>query len=165
MPYWLWTRKLNIKKADGERTVKLADFFVLPEKDIKRENILKDGELITDIMIPAKMSSYKNFYIKQKEKQSFDWPIADVAVALKMDGKTITDARVVLGSAAPIPWRVTGAEKILSGKTISKDLARQAADEALAGAEPLSRNGYKVQVLKTIAYRTICRAADLDPMV
>ncbi len=157
--------ELKLKNKSGERTVRLADFFVLPEQDIKRENNLKEGELISAVTIPAKMNDYRNFYIKQQEKQSFDWPIADVAVALKVEDKTCQDARVVLGSAAPIPWRVPAAEKILKGKVITKDVARQAAEAALNGAEPLSGNQYKIQVFKAVTYRTICRAAGLDPMM
>ena len=157
--------EMKISSAKGDRTVKLADFFVLPEKDILNENILKAGELITNITIPAKMGSYQNLYFKQKEKQSFDWPVAEVAVALDLQEKQVKDSRVVLGSAAPVPWRVPDAENILKGKVISKDLAREAADAAMRGAEPLARNDYKVQIFKTVVYRTICRAAGLDPMV
>lgn len=156
--------ELRIKSAGDERSVRLSDFFVSPDKDIRKENILKPGELIIDVMIPAKLTAFRSYYIKQKEKQSFDWPIADVAVALDLAGTNVREARLVLGSAAPVPFRVIEAERMLAGKPISKKLARETAESALAGANPLGRNEYKIQVFKAIIYRTICRAAGLDPM-
>ena len=59
------------------------------------------------------MEAYTSEYYKQKEKETFDWPLADVAVALHLEGNTCKDARIVLGSAAPTPWRVKNAENIL----------------------------------------------------
>ncbi len=157
--------ELTIKHAKGERAVKLADFFVLPEKDIRHENILKTGELIANIRIPSEFTAYKNLYFKQKEKQAFDWPVAEVAVAMKLRDDLVEDARVVLGAAAPVPWRSVAAEKVLNGKKISKNVARDAAEAALSEAEPLSQNGYKVPMFKTVIFRTLCRAAGLDPMM
>jgi xanthine dehydrogenase YagS FAD-binding subunit len=72
---------------------------------------------------------------------------------------------VILGSAAPVPWRVREAEKVLINSSITKTLAQQAAEAALKGAEPLEKNEYKVKLFKTITYRSICWAAGLDPLV
>jgi xanthine dehydrogenase YagS FAD-binding subunit len=155
--------KIKIKKAKEEKEISIDDFFITPEENITRENILQDNELITEIIIPGEMEEYTSYYIKQKEKQTFDWPIADVAVAIKIRGDICEDSRIVLGAAAPVPWRVKSAELILNGNPITKKSARLAAEKAVEKAEPLSDNGYKIQVFRAIIYRTICKASGIDP--
>ncbi|KAA3661016.1 MAG: hypothetical protein DWQ10_05450 [Calditrichaeota bacterium] len=155
--------KLVIANKKERREIEIANFWVTPEDDVTRENILKRDEIVTEIILPPTQKNTKSFYFKQKEKQSFDWPIADVAVALEMKGKTCVGSKIVLGSAAPIPWRIEKAENVLQNKTISVSLARQAAAAAMADANPLSQNGYKVPVFKAVIYRTICRATGIDP--
>jgi xanthine dehydrogenase YagS FAD-binding subunit len=157
--------RLQIENGhDPRREVSIENFFITPAQDITRENILKQGELITEINIPLVLKKYKSYYFKQKEKQSFDWSIAEVAVALQFNGKRCRDARIVLGSAAPVPWRVKPAEDILRETNISKTSARRAAETAVHGAEPLELNRYKIQVFKAIIYRTICRTAGIEPL-
>jgi xanthine dehydrogenase YagS FAD-binding subunit len=157
--------RLKIVSQNDEKEIGTEEFFITPDEDITRENILQSNEIITEIIIPNEMKQYKSFYIKQKEKQAFDWPIADVAVALKIEGNICNDARIVLGSAAPVPLRVKDAESVLVGSAITKELVRKAADKALERATPLSENGYKVKVFKAVIYRTICKAVGLDPFV
>jgi xanthine dehydrogenase YagS FAD-binding subunit len=156
----------ELKIYDGKKTrfEKLSNFYITPAQDITRETNLKKNELITEIIIPAAMKNYVTYYIKQREKQSFDWPIADVAVALRLNGGKCSDARIVLGSAAPIPWLARQSQNVLKDQKITKKIARAAADASMEEATPLSENAYKVPVFKSIVYRTICRAAGLDPM-
>jgi xanthine dehydrogenase YagS FAD-binding subunit len=157
--------RLQIDNKDlRRREVSIENFFIIPAQDITRENILKQGDLITQISIPLVMKKYKTYYFKQKEKQAFDWSIAEVAAALHLSGKHCRDARIVLGAAAPVPWRVKAAEDILKEETINKISARQAAEIAMQGAEPLELNRYKIQVFKTVIYRTICWATGIDPL-
>jgi xanthine dehydrogenase YagS FAD-binding subunit len=143
----------------GDRPVKLEDFFVLPEKNIKRENSLGDGELLTAIRVPAPAAGTKMAYGKEGEKESFDWPIAEVAVVLEMNGSTCKRASIVLGAAAPIPYRAVAAEKALAGKPIDETTARAAAKAAMQGASPLEGNSYKIPVFETVIRRTILAAA------
>jgi xanthine dehydrogenase YagS FAD-binding subunit len=156
--------KLIVSDGEKEKEVPIEEFFVSPSEDIERENILTQNEMITTIVLPSEMKDYVTYYFKQKEKQSFDWPLADVAVALRMEGDRCLEARVVLGSAAPVPFRSTSAEQAINNKTINKDTAMKAAETALVNADPLELNGYKVPLFKTIIYRTLCHAVDLDPM-
>jgi xanthine dehydrogenase YagS FAD-binding subunit len=77
-----------------------------------------------------------------------------------MDKNICRSARIVLGGVAPIPWRVPAAESLLIGKTITPELAAQAAETALAGANPLRDNAYKVPLAKTTVRRTILDLAN-----
>jgi xanthine dehydrogenase YagS FAD-binding subunit len=67
-----------------------------------------------------------------------------------------------MGAVAPIPWRATAAEKVLSGKAVTEETAAAAAEAALEGARPLSENAYKIQVAKTAVKRAILRAAGIQ---
>lgn len=155
--------RLKIVSPEGEKEIAVADFFVAPDQDITREHVLKANEIITEIILPATAGAV-SYYFKQKEKQAFDWPIADVAVVLNMKNKVCSKASVVLGSAAPVPWRLKKAEVALKGQSITVSMAQKIAEEALADAMPVTMNAYKVPVFKTVLYRTICWAAGIDPL-
>ncbi|HUY25958.1 MAG TPA: xanthine dehydrogenase family protein subunit M [Candidatus Binataceae bacterium] len=145
---------------EGERTVALEKFFTLPEVDPKRENDLGAGEIITEVIVPAPAPGARGVYLEVREKQSFDWPLVSVAVVIvpSADRKTIRDARVVMGAVAPIPWRAPAAEKAIIGAPLDEAHARAAADAALAQAQPMSDNAYKVAIAKAIVRRAILAA-------
>ncbi len=140
---------LVLQGPEGSRTVAIDDFFVRPEKEITRENVLGPGELIVEVRVPA---GRRSRYVKLIEKQSFDWPLAEAAVAV--DG----EPRVVLGAAAPVPWRSAEAEALVRGKRIDEALAAAAADAAVRGARPLQYNEYKVPLLRAAVKRALLAA-------
>jgi len=149
--------RVEITTKKGKREVALEEFFISPTHDVHRENILEPGELITAIVVPA--SDSRTAYYKQGEKESFDWPIADVAVALTMQGSRCSKASIVLGGAAPYPLRAKAAEAKLNNSEITEDSARAAAEATMANATPLEKNAYKVPIFEAIVRRTILRAA------
>jgi xanthine dehydrogenase YagS FAD-binding subunit len=139
------------------RQVELEQFFVAPGVDVRREVDLQPGELITGVAVPA-AAGVKSAYTKQVAKQSFDWPLVDVAVAVTMDGGVCKSARIVLGAVAPVPRRALEAEKTLVGAAITADTAARAARAAVAGATPLSGNDHKVPILEAVVRRTVLAA-------
>jgi len=152
--------ELELTAADGKkRTIKVEDFITPPSADLHRENSLQDGELITQIIVPKAGANTRTFYIKQREKESFDWPIAECAVVLEMDGETFKKASVVLGAAAPTPYRAKYAEDALTGKAIDTEAAKAAGEASMTGATPMRLNGYKVPLFKVIVARTILACA------
>jgi xanthine dehydrogenase YagS FAD-binding subunit len=150
--------KIELTGPKGKREVALEDFFITPDKDVRRENSLGADELLTEIRVPAPANGLRSVYIKQREKESFDWPIADVAVALECAGARCQKASIVLGAAAPVPWRARGAEKALAGKAINEETARAAAKMAVDGATPLSENAYKIPIFEVVVRRAILAA-------
>lgn len=150
--------KLEITGPKGAREVPLEGFFLSPEQDITREHPLAADELITGINVPAPGPGLRSAYVKQREKESFDWPIADAAVVLELDGDTCKRASVVLGSAAPVPWRAKAAEAALTGQKVDEKVALAAAAASMEGAKPLSQNGYKVPVFKAVVRRAVLAA-------
>src|SRR5512138_928248 len=114
--------RLTVVGPDGKRVIPLDKFFTLPaDGNIRRENVLKNEEIITEIFVPASALAARSTYLKFKERDSLDFAMSAVAVALQLDGKTVKDARIVLGGVAPIPWRVPDAEKFVTGKELSSD--------------------------------------------
>jgi xanthine dehydrogenase YagS FAD-binding subunit len=149
---------VTINGADGARTIPLEKFFALPDKDVRRENVLKDGEIISEIQVPASPMAAKSTYLKFKERESQDFAMASVAAAVELNpDKTVKQARLVLGGVGTIPWRVPDAETFITGKTLTTDTVTQAAVVALKGANPLEKNGYKVPLTQTLVRRALTR--------
>jgi xanthine dehydrogenase YagS FAD-binding subunit len=143
-----------------KREVLLEEFFRLPEADIHRENDLKPGEILTAIVLPPVAAPVRSVHLKQGEKDSFDWPIADVAVALELTPNgTCRNASIVLGAAAPVPHRAKAAEAALAGRPVNGETARAAGHAALVGAVPLTRNAYKLPIFETLVRRAVLAAA------
>jgi xanthine dehydrogenase YagS FAD-binding subunit len=151
--------RLRVRSASGGRDLPLESFFVSPATDVTRENQLAEGEIITEIAVPAPPAGTSSAYIKQGEKESYDWPLAEVAVALEQQGGTCRRASIVLGAAAPVPYRSRAAEAALIGRRIDEGSAQAAARTAVDGATPLAQNGHKLQLFQAIVRRAILAAA------
>lgn len=141
------------------REVPFNDFFVSPAQDISKETILDSNDLITEIRLPRPSAGTKSFYTKQVERESYDWSIGDVAIVAEMNGNTCKKIVIAMGSAAPTPIRALQAEKILVNKTITEELAIQAAKAAMENAKPLSNNSYKVPLFKSIIKQGLFKLA------
>jgi xanthine dehydrogenase YagS FAD-binding subunit len=142
-----------------ERNVLLSDFFIPPEMRAERDTLIARDELLVRVRVPTPAPGTRAAYHKQTERESYDWPLCDVAVVLTMDDQIVRDASIVLGWVAPTPRHASESEQLLKGKTVSQDLAAEAARAAVADATPLSKNGYKVPLLESVVRRTILAAA------
>jgi len=139
--------EVRISGARGERSMALEDFFVLPDQDLERENVLQQGEIVTEVVLPA-ASGVKSSYRKIRERGAWDFALVSVALAVRLSGSTVAEARVVLGGVAPAPWRSAAAEAALIGKEPNPSVAAAVAAAAVAGAQPLEQNAYKVLLAK-----------------
>ncbi len=144
-----------IASSKGERLVPLDSFFLLPDRDVHHENVLRQGEIVTEVILPASSPGLRSSYRKVRARGSWDFALAGVALALTIDVSTVRAARVVLSGVAPIPWRATEAEKILIRQKLDTQLAVRAAEAAVIGAAPLSQNGYKVDMVKGVVEEAI----------
>ena len=141
-----------------EKTMPLEDFFILPEVNPQRENVLEPNEVVAEVHIPQPKGNTKSFYIKVRERGSFDFALASVAAVFEMADATCQAANIVLGGVAPIPWRSKEAEAALNGKRITETAARQAGIDAVKNAEPMNDNGYKVMLTQNIVSRAAMMA-------
>lgn len=152
---------LRIVGPRGAREVPAEEFFELPDRNLYGETALRPDELLTHVTLPP-AKAMKSATYEVRFRSSHDWPIAFASVALQLQGSTVSDARVVLGAVAPIPWRSPDAEAALKGQPVNEATATKAAEAALTGAIPMTGNAYKVRVAKTAVKRAILHAAGVN---
>jgi xanthine dehydrogenase YagS FAD-binding subunit len=159
VPFVAYGAKFRLANTTGEREVPASEYFTMPTlRNVQKENVLGDDELMTHVILPPP-GNVKTGHYEVRYKASHDWPLAFSTVILAMNGNTIQSARVVLGAVAPVPWRSEDAERALAGKPLNEQTATEAADAAVRAAQPLNRNGYKVQIARTAVKRAILQAA------
>jgi xanthine dehydrogenase YagS FAD-binding subunit len=153
--------KVRLEGPKGKRELALEKFFVVPKTEGEREHDLRPNEIVTEVLLPPS-SDVQAAHYEIRQKETFDWPLAVAAVALKMSGSSVQSAvrsaRVVMGYVAPVPWPSSEAEQVLIGKPVNQDAAHEAALAALSGAKPLSDNSYKVQLARVAVKRAILKA-------
>ena len=142
-----------------ERTVPLAEFLRPPRFEQERDTTIEAAEILTRVTVPPLPPGTRAAYHKQTERDSYDWPICDVAVVLEMKSDAIAAASIVLGWVAPTPRRASASEQMLIGKPLTEALAREAAARAVTGATPLAKNRFKVPILEAVVRRTLLAAA------
>lgn len=140
--------QLLIAGPAGSKAVKIENFFVGPDKDIKKENILLPNEIVTEIHLPPISGNVRSSYRKIRARRAWDFALTSVGVVLQYENDSVNRARIVLGGVGPYPWRVEAAEKLLIGKKIDSTLAASAGQAAAEGANPLRDNAYKIQVVQ-----------------
>lgn len=142
------------QSSRGTRTVPAEQLFTIPGGDPRRENAREPDEILTAISLPA-APGVRSTYASLREKAAFDWPLVSTAVALRVEGGVVRSARIILGAVATVPLRAAAAEQALIGRRLDDATAEVAANAAVAGAQPLSENGYKVDLLKILLRRTL----------
>ena len=152
---------VTLQGSKGTRQVKAADFFRMPTvEDPKRETVVADDEFITQIRIPASPLAKRSTYLKFKERESLDFAMASVAAAVdRAEDGSVRVARLVLGGVAQVPWQVPAVEGLLAGKRLDESTIAAAADLAIAEAKPLSQNGYKLPLTRTLVKRALAKLA------
>jgi xanthine dehydrogenase YagS FAD-binding subunit len=161
VPFVAYGARFRVVGPGGEREIPAAEYFTMPNiKNVLKENVLGDEDLMTHVMLQAP-GNVKSGHYEVRYKQSHDWPLAFTTVVLTMNGNTIQSARVVLGAVAPVPWRSEDAERALAGKPLNEQTAALAGEAAVQAAKPMSGNAYKVQITKTAVKRAVMRAAGL----
>ena len=146
--------KATLIGPDGERTMDVAELYKVPTSNTESPFASRPGEILKSVSVPA--AAGKNGSFEARHKQAHDWPLVMASASLTFSGDTVSDARVVVYGVAPLPWRSKAAEEAIKGKSVTLDSARAAGSAAAEGAKPLSMNGYKVAMLKTVITRTLC---------
>ncbi len=151
--------RLRIVGPGTPRTVPLESFFVTPATELTRETVLAGGEILTDVLLPPPPAGLRSTYRKARVRRSWDFALVGVALALGLRGGRVDRVRIVLSGVAPIPWRAVAAETALLGRALDERAASAAATASLAGAEPLSRNGYKLDLVRGLVAQAVLSLA------
>jgi len=143
----------------GTKTMRLDDF--LPGNvwvgNLLQSHVLLQTEVLTAVQVPPPASGARYAYLKSRVRNALDFAIASVAVSLSVVEGVVEDSRVVFGGVAPAPYLDLGAEGKLNGASLSSALPEEVAAVALAGANPLENNGYKVDVAKGLLKEAILK--------
>lgn len=143
----------------GARWLPLHEFFAGPERDLLRENVLADAEIVRGVRAPAPPPGWRGTYLKARERSAGDFPMVSVAAGFAVENGAARHVRIVLGAVAPVPWRVPAAEAVLEGQAVTPERAARAAEAALAGAQPMSGNAYKLDVARALIARALLAVA------
>jgi xanthine dehydrogenase YagS FAD-binding subunit len=146
---------LKIFNGKQSREIPLSEFFVLPDQNILRENILEPGELITEILVPETAGNTTSQYIKFIERGAWDFALVSVAAVIRNSGKQIQSGRIAFGGVAPVPWLEKEVSNRLSGFTVNKQNLKQISEMALKKATPLEHNGYKLILARNLLKRVL----------
>lgn len=145
--------RVLLARQNGERTLLLEDFFRLPEAQPEQDTVIAPGELIVSIDVPA-AGTWRSYYLKVRDRASFEFAVVSVAAALDLAGDRIRTARIAAGGVGTRPWRLRGCEAALTDAPLDAATFERAARLAAEGAQPLRHNGFKVALLE----RTVLRA-------
>jgi xanthine dehydrogenase YagS FAD-binding subunit len=144
-----------IRNSKGERVVNAEDYFVGPEIDITRMNVLQPGDLLTAIRIPSTWAGSQFYFEKVRDRQVWDFPLLNVASAMVVNGGNIERIRIAINAAAARPLRLTAVEDAVRGKPRNAATGEMGGKLAVQGAEPLRYNGYKIPLMRNLVKRAI----------
>ena len=153
--------RVEVLGPTGPRTLAFADLHCLPGTTPHTETSLAPGELITAFVVsggPRRRSLYR----KIRDRESYAFANASVAVALDLDGDVVRDVRIGLGGVATIPWRAHRAEAMLRGNRLTEASAGAAADAEFADARTRDHNAYKVALGKATVVRALLDAQAME---
>ena len=145
---------IRIQNDGEERLLKLDDFYLVPGDTPDRENQLRPGELITEVRVPRLPWARRSIYLKIRDRDSYEFALTSVAVALDVDGDKIRDGRLAVGGVGTKPWNLPKVREALVGQPLTAQTFAAAAKVAVDGANPLRHNAFKMDLLQ----RTIVRA-------
>ena len=150
--------EMVIRNSGGERVVPAAEFFMTPAVDIQRMTVLEPEDLLTTIRIPDTWAGANFYFEKVSDRGSWDFPLVNVAAALKLESDRIVDASIVVGAVQAIPRRLTAVEDLVRGRLQNEETAELAGAAAVEGAEPLNYNQFKVPLMANLVKRAIREA-------
>ena len=147
--------QMVVRGPKGERVVEAEDYFVGPGVDITRMNVLAPNELLVAIRIPPTMAGAQFYFEKVRDRQVWDFPLVNVASAIKPSGGTIGEARLVVNAVAARPRRLHNVEAFVAGKPRNEETAKAAGEMAVQGAQTLRHNGYMVPLMRNLVARAL----------
>jgi xanthine dehydrogenase YagS FAD-binding subunit len=154
---------VHVTGGNGDRSIAFEDFHRLPGSNPERDNNLAADEIITAIVVPAKGFAKNYTYLKIRDRLSYAFALVAVAAALELEGDTIKDARLALGSIAHKPWRDRGVEASLRGQPATREAFARAADAMLRDAKGYAHNAFKIDLARRAIVRALTQAARGTP--
>lgn len=155
---------LKAGSADGTRVIPIEEFF----KDYY-ETVLKPGEVITEIFVPALPPNSGAAFLKFLPRTADDYATVSAAAVVTLDKtrKVFTDVRIALGSVGTTPVRARESEQVLRGQPVKPDALREAAEKAKQAVDPISdfrgSAAYKKEMAGVFVRRALEKALESLP--
>ncbi|HZU30556.1 MAG TPA: xanthine dehydrogenase family protein subunit M [Candidatus Angelobacter sp.] len=150
---------VRVRGAKGERQIPFAEFHRLPGNTPQVDTNLQPGELVLSIDLPPSPYAEHSYYLKVRDRASYEFALVSVAAALEIKDGTINSARLALGGVAHKPWRVAGAEQMLAGQKPSEEAFTRTAKALLAGAKTYQHNQFKIPMAEHAIVEALSLAA------
>jgi xanthine dehydrogenase YagS FAD-binding subunit len=147
--------KMVIQNSRGTTVVDAENFFIGPAVDITNMTILKSGDILTAIRIPNAWANATFYFEKVADREVWDFPLVNVAAAMKVSDGSIQDMRVAVGGVEAVPKRLQVVEDLAKGQKKSTDIAKLAAKASVRGAKPLNFNHFKITLMENLITRAI----------
>lgn len=139
------------------RSLSIRDFFVLPEQNVMRENVLQPGEILTHVIVPELAPNTRSGYLKVKERGAWDFALVSAAIVLQQSDAAVLSGTLALGGVAPKPWFEPRLSAQLSGLPITPDRIEAVSQQVLADAEPLEQNAFKVPLAQNVTKKLLLK--------
>ncbi len=150
--------ELIVHGPQGERRMKVEELHREPGDTPHIETVLRDGEIITALVLPASEHARNSHYLKLRDRASFEWALVSVAAGVKVAYGTVQAARVAAGGVGTRPWRLPDVERMLLGRPLDEKTALSAGEAAVRGADPRPGNAFKVTLLRRAVERVLLMA-------
>ena len=147
--------KMTVRSGGSPRVHDAEDFFIGPSIDITRMTVVKPGDLLTAIHIPAVWANAQFYYEKVRDRGSWDFQLVSVAAAFQLSGGVISDARISVGGVAPYPVRLESVERLVAGTSGGESVANEAGELSVQGARALRHNDYKIPMMRNLVRRAV----------
>jgi xanthine dehydrogenase YagS FAD-binding subunit len=149
---------IQIQGPRGQRSIPIAEFYLLPGFTPQHETVLEPGDVITSVTLPPPRPGSQSVYLKLRDRAAYEFALASAAVVMTTENGRVSFVRIALGGVGTKPWRSPEAEHALEGKPVDAATFRRAATEALKDAQPQSENGFKVELAQRCLVRALTMA-------
>lgn len=147
--------QMVIRSEGGERVVAAEDFFLGPDVDIENTTVLRPGDILTAVRIPAKWANAEFYFEKVADRNVWDFALVNIAAAMRVNNGTIEDSRMVCGAVSCTPRRLRDVEDAIRGRARNAETADAVANLASRGARPLTHNHYKMPLMDSLVKRAL----------
>ena len=146
---------VNIFSGKKSKTIPISDFFILPEINHLKENILEPGEIVTEVIVPELPLNARSGYYKFMERDVWDFAVVSVAAVLTKNGNSIKRGKITYGGIAPVPWADKNINSLIKGLSLNDTSIEEAVSQILKDADPLEQNEYKITLVRNITRNMI----------
>jgi xanthine dehydrogenase YagS FAD-binding subunit len=147
--------KFVLQSSGGQRVIGTDEFFIGPKVDITHLTSTKPEEILTAIRLPKGWANANFYFEKVADRNTWDFPLVNVAAAMRVQNGVIQDARIACGGVSAVPRRLVQVEQIVKGQQVSESVAKLAGQSASRGARPLNYNGFKIPLMENLVMRAV----------